>query len=316
MPPAPRRSALGLASRTLLSALAVLPDRSALSAGAAFGRAWAAAGLPRTRAARVNLRIAFPEWSEAERERVLRESFANLGRALVEFSWLGRRDPGELAARVRIEGAHHAAAAREQARGGGVIVLTAHFGSWELFAAVMTTHGFPITIVQRARDDAGLDELLQERRAESGAAYLARGSAAFGVLRALQRGNFVALLLDQNAHAKRGVFVPFFGQLAATGEAPVRLATLSGAPVLPAFLHRDREDPLRHVAHFRPPLSLVPGEGEAAWLENARRMTRAVEDEVRAAPEQWTWAHRRWRTRPAGEPRPPYRRPSRTPIGG
>jgi KDO2-lipid IV(A) lauroyltransferase len=296
----------GEAARVALRALAALPDRSALRLGAALGRGWARLGLPRTRAARVNLRIAFPEWSEAERERVLAASFENLGRGLVELAWLGRRDPRTLAASVRVEGAHHVSAARARASGAGLIVLTAHFGSWEFFAAAMAAHGFPVTTVHRARDDAGLDEVLREQRAEAGAAYLQRGGAAFGALRALQRGDLLALPFDQNAHRGHGVFVPFFGRLAATPTGPVRLAMRTRAPVVPAFLARDGADPLRHVARFYPPLELAPGDGDAIVLENARRMTRAVEDAVRSAPEQWVWAHRRWRTQPDGEPRPPY----------
>jgi KDO2-lipid IV(A) lauroyltransferase len=237
---------------------------------------------------------------------VLVASFENLGRGLVELAWLGRRDPGALAARVRVEGAHHVAAARARSASGGLIVLTAHFGSWEFFAAAMAAHGFPLTIVHRARDDAGLDDVLLERRAEAGAAYLARGSAAFGALRALRRGDLLALPFDQNAHSGGGVFVPFFGRLAATPITPVRLAMRNGAPLVPAFLTRDRDDPLRHIARFWPPLELAPGDGDDIVLENARRMTRAIEEAVRREPEQWAWAHRRWRTQPEGEPRPPY----------
>ena len=260
------------------------------------------------RAARVNLRIAFPNWSEAERDRVLRESFASLGCSIVELAWLGRRDPAAFAARVRVEGLEHLAAARERSAGGGLIVLTAHFGSWEMFAAAMTAHGHPIIAVQRARDDAGLDEVLSERRREGGASYLTRGNAALGALRALRRGAVLALPFDQNTRADEGVLVPFFGRYASVHGGVVRIAMTTGVPVLPAFLHRDRQDPLRHVARIRAPLVLAAGDGETALLENARRMTRAIEDEVRAAPEMWTWAHRRWRTQPPGEPPPAYRR--------
>jgi KDO2-lipid IV(A) lauroyltransferase len=198
---------------------------------------------------------------------------------------------------------------RARAEGGGLIVLTAHFGSWEFFAGAMAAHGFPLTIVQRPREDAGLDRVLQERRAEAGAAYLERGSAAFAAIRALRRGDLLALPFDQNAHAGEGVFVPFFGRLAATRTAPVRLAMLTGAPVVPAFLVRERDEPLRHVARILPPLELAPGEGDDVVLENVRRMTHAIEAEVRRAPEQWAWSHRRWRNQPPGEARPPYRRP-------
>jgi KDO2-lipid IV(A) lauroyltransferase len=260
------------------------------------------------RDARVNLRIAFPEWSEAERERVLVDSFAGLGRSLVELAWLGRRDPQTLAERVRVDGLEHVEAARSRSGGGGLIVLTAHFGSWEMFAAAMAAHGFPIVAVQRPRDDAGLDGAVQERRRSGGASYLKRGNAGLGALLALRRGAVLALPFDQNARARDGVLVPFFGRFACVNAGPVRLAIATGAPVLPAFLHRERGAPMRHVARIQAPLALAPGDGEAALLENARRMTRAIEREIRAAPEMWIWPHRRWRTQPPGEPPPPYRR--------
>ncbi|HEU4430054.1 MAG TPA: hypothetical protein VFT98_14925 [Myxococcota bacterium] len=301
-------SSRGRAARALLRGLAALPDHAGLAFGAALGRGWARLGLPRVRDARVNLRIAFPHWKEAERERVLVESFAGLGRSLVELAWLGRRDPRMLAARVEIEGLQNVEAARERAAGAGLIVLTAHFGSWEMFAAAMAAHGFPIVAVQRARDDAGLDGVLQQRRRSGGASYLKRGNAGLGALLALRRGNVLALPFDQNARAQDGLLVPFFGRYACVNAGPVRLAMATGAPVLPAFLHRARGDPMRHVARIRAPLVLAEGDGEAALLENARRMTRAIEREVREAPEMWIWPHRRWRTQPPGEPPPPYRR--------
>jgi KDO2-lipid IV(A) lauroyltransferase len=291
----------------VLGALAALPDAAGLRFGASLGRAWARVGAPRTRDARVNLRIAFPEWSDAERERVLVASFENLGRSLVELAWVGRRDPALLAARVRVEGREHLELARAGSASGGVIVLSGHFGSWEMFAAAMSAQGLPITVVHRARDDGGLDAVVMERRELGGAHYLPRGSAALGVIKALRRGALLALLADQNARAVDGVFVPFFGRLACASAGPVRLAMSTGAPVLPAFLHRDVRDPSRHVVRIHPPLELAPGDDDAALAENARRIARALEDEIRAAPEQWAWLHRRWRTQPAGEPRPPYR---------
>jgi KDO2-lipid IV(A) lauroyltransferase len=277
-----------------------------------LGRTWTTLGLPRTREARAHLRIAFPAWSDAQRERVLERSFENLGRSLVELAWLGRRAPEDLLARVRFEGLEHLDTARAAAPGGGAILLTAHFGSWEFFAAAMTARGYPLTVIHRARDDAGFDGVLAERRRESGASYLARGSAALGVVRALRGGSLLAVLFDQNARADEGVFVPFFGRLACVRSGPVQVAMSTRVPVVPLFLHRDESDPTRHVARIRPPLPLVHGaDDEAALAENARRLTRAIEDEIRAAPELWTWAHRRWHTQPPGEPRPRERRSPR-----
>ncbi len=296
----------------LLRALAALPDRAGLVLGAAFGRGWVRLGFPRTHDARVNLRIAFPEWSEAERERVLVHSFENMGRSLVELAWVGRRSPETHVARVRFEGLEHLEAARARAGPGGLIMLTAHFGSWELFAAAMAAHGHAVAVVFRARDDAGFDEVLRERRLEAGTQYLARGSAALGVVKALRRGAILALPFDQNVRAQDGVFVPFFGRLACTRSGPVQIAMSTGVPVLPMFLHRDPRDPARHVVRIRAAITLDSGGDEdAALLENTRRMTRAIESEIRAAPELWAWVHRRWRTQPPGEPRPAYRRERR-----
>jgi KDO2-lipid IV(A) lauroyltransferase len=258
----------------------------------------------------VNLRIAFPAWREAEREGVLLRAFENAGRSLVELAWIGARAPALLAERVRIEGLEHLQAARAAAPAGAVIVLTAHFGSWELFAAAMAAHGLPIAVVHRAREDAALNALLAERRIAGGTRYLERGSAAVAALRALRSGELLALPYDQNCHAAAGVFVPFFGRLACARSGPVRVALHTRAAVLPAFLHRDARDPSRHVVRVRPALALaLDGEESELVAENARRWTRALEDEIRAAPDQWSWMHRRWRTQPPGEARPPYELP-------
>jgi KDO2-lipid IV(A) lauroyltransferase len=306
-----RPSARGSAARGLLWALAALPDGAALAFGAGLGRAWVRLGLPRTRSARVNLRIAFPEWSEAERARVLVASFENLGRSLVEFAWIGRRSAESVLARVRFEGLEHLETARAAAPDGGVIALIGHFGSWELLPAALSARGLPITIVHRARDDAGFDDVVSARRTDTGAHYVPRGSAALAVLRALRRGELAALYFDQNARTADGVFVPFFGRLACVRPGPVQVAMSTRAPVVPVFLHRDAADPSRHVVAFRPALALeresTPDDARAL-AENARRMTHALEREIRAAPEQWVWPHERWKTQPPGEPRPSYAR--------
>jgi KDO2-lipid IV(A) lauroyltransferase len=283
-----------------------LPERRALSFGAGLGRAWARLGGPRTQVARVNLRIAFPTWSEARRDAVLVRSFENFGRSLAEFALLARLGPDALRARVRIEGAEHYEAAKSASKTGGVIAITGHFGSWELLAAAMAAHGFPFVAVQKPRESALLDAIVARYRRSGGAEFLARGDAARAALRALRDGKAVAILYDQDAPRDEGVFVPFFGRLASTRDGPVKIAMRTKAPVLPVFLHR-AEDGKSHIARFRPPVPMVRPEGDvaAAIRENARRMTEALEREITLAPDHWSWVHRRWKTQPPGEPRPP-----------
>ena len=117
------------AAGSLLEGLRRLPEQRALQVGAALGRSWARLGGPRVETARVNLRIAFPEWREEARERVLRRSLEGLGRSLAEFAWLGRWSPQELRQRVQIEGLVHLEKALAATHRPGALILTAHFGS-------------------------------------------------------------------------------------------------------------------------------------------------------------------------------------------
>jgi len=289
----------------VLKLLERLPEERALALGAGLGRAWARLGGPRTRVARANLRIAFPRWSEARRNAVLVKSFENFGRSFAEFALLARLGPEALKERVRIEGIEHYEAARRASRTGGVIAITAHFGSWELLAAAMAAHGFPFVAVQKPRASPLLDAIVARYRRAGGAEFLARGDAARSALRALREGKAVGILYDQDAAKDEGVFVPFFGRLASTRDGPVRIAMRTRAPVIPIFLHREGEG-TRHVARFRAPIPMVRPEGDVADAvrENARRMTEALEREIVLAPDHWGWVHRRWKTQPPGEAKP------------
>jgi len=291
----------------LLQLLERLPEQRALGLAAGVCRAWARLGGPRTQVARVNLRIAFPSWSEAEREAVLVRSFENVGRSVAEFALLGRLGPEALRERVRIEGLEHLEAARAQSKSGGVVAITGHFGSWEMLAAAMAAHGYPFVAVQKPRESPLLDAVVERYRRSGGAEFLARGNAARAAMRSLAEGKAVAILYDQDSPKDEGVFVPFFGRLASTRDGPVKIALRARAPVLPIFLHRIGTTST-HVARFRAPIPMLRGEGVEladAVRENARRMTAAIEDEIRLAPDHWNWVHRRWKTQPPGEPPPP-----------
>ncbi len=300
---------VGKAGAGLLAALRMGPPEVGLRRGAAIGRAYVRAGGPRVGDARVNLRIAFPEWTEAKREQVLREAFEHLGRCVAEFAWMARQSDDALRERVRVEGVEHLEAAKGSSDDAqrGVIVLTAHLGNWELLGRAMTAHGYPLSIVHRGRDNPILESLAAEARSGAESDLLRRGNAARGALRALRTGRFLAMPYDQNCRRDEGVFVPFFGRLAASRVAPVRLAQKTGAPVLPVFIEREA-DGIHHVCRIRPVLPLVEDADNplAAIVANARRMNRVIEDEIRRLPSQWIWTHRRWRTYPPGESAPDY----------
>jgi KDO2-lipid IV(A) lauroyltransferase len=184
-----------------------------------------------------------------------------------------------------------------------VLVLTAHFGSFELAIAAMARAGLPISVVHRPLANARLDAQLVGWRRRAGVQVLERGSAARAALRALREGRFLVVPLDQNAHKREGVFVPFFGRPACTRDGPARLALRAGTPVLPVFIFREPGPGIRHVIRTGAALDLPPPGAGGAAAELTARMTAAIEGAVREAPDHWIWNHRRWRTRPPGEPR-------------
>jgi KDO2-lipid IV(A) lauroyltransferase len=260
---------------------------------------------PRTSIAATNIAIAFPDLDPRARRRLLVDSFERMGQGLAEVALLPQLDADEVRRWVSLEGAEHLEQARKRSPGGGAIALTAHFGSFEFFAAAMGLWGIPLTIVHREQH-AALQPLVMGWREAAGVEVLTRGNAARAVLRALRDAKVVAMPLDQDSGKREGIFAPFFGRPAKTRDAPARLAMRTGAPVVPVFLFRQDGGP-HHVVRFEPALELVPqGEGDEAEAvaENVRRMNAAIEAAVREAPDHWAWVHRRWKTRPEGTPHP------------
>ena len=274
--------------------------------GGKLGTAYASLGAPRTGDAAVNLRIAFPASSSSERRRLLVASFANLGRCVAEVLLLQSRRRDELLAGVTVEGLENYDAARRSSTSGGAIVLTAHFGSWELSAAAMAERGYPVSVVHHRVANPHVDGMVRRWRAQAQVEEIPLGSAATGVFRALAKGRIVVMLLDQNAHRDEGVFAPFFGQPASTRSAPARIAMTRGFPVLPVFVFRVGQTS-EHVIRISPALELEAGDAsdrgdDVVLSHNVARMNRAIEEAVRRAPDHWLWAHRRFRTQPEGAP--------------
>lgn len=295
--------------------LALAPPAAALGLGARLGPLAGAALRDRARIADLNLAIAFPELPEAERRRLRRASFANLGRGAAEWIRVASGRGDELLADVEVQGLEHVEQARRLSPRGGVIALSAHLGNWELACAVVARRGLPVSMVYRALRNPHLDRQVARWRTATGIRVRPLGTAAPAALRDLAEGRIVVMTLDQNARRREGVFVPFFGLDACTRAGPAQVALRTGVPVVPVF--DARMGGSGHVVRFHPALELEAGgrgreARETAVRRNTARMTGAIEDAVRKAPEDWIWSHRRWKTRPRGEPR---RYPSRRGAG-
>ncbi len=249
---------------------------------------------------RRNLEIALPEKSAAERRRILRGAFTSLGRQLAEFCLFPRYSRENASRVILYDGFENYDAAHR--RGKGVIFLTAHFGGWELSSFFHSLRGHPLHIVVRPLDNPYLDALVDRYRTLHGARSFGKQDFARGLIAAMRAGESVGILADQNVMPEGGVFVDFFGKPACTAAGPARVALRTDAAVLPTFTIWDAQIG-RYRLRFDPPLALTrSGDDDADAAANTAAFTKAIENYVRRYPEQWLWVHRRWKTRPPGEP--------------
>ena len=247
-----------------------------------------------------NLELAFPEMPVAERERVLRLEYRNLGWLLAEFCQMSSYSPAFASRFIRYEGLEHYLAARD--RGKGVLVLTGHLGAWELSSFYHSLAGYPMGMVIRRLDNPLVDQMVNRIRCLHGNRVLHKDDFARGLLAAMRAGETVGILMDTNMTPPQGLFVPFFGVLACAASGLARVALKTGAAVLPGFLLWE-ESERQYVLHFYPEIALADsGDAEADAAENTARFTAVLEQAVRQYPSQWLWMHRRWKTRPPGEP--------------
>ncbi len=247
-----------------------------------------------------NLELALPELSAQQRNAILRGVFRHLGWQLVEFCRMTRYTAENTRNWIRIEGLDHYLAAK--ARGKGVLVVTGHLGAWELSSFYHSLMGHPMSMVARPLDNRPLDRFVNGIRCLHGNRVLCKDDFARGLLTAMRHGETVGILMDTNMTPPQGEFVDFFGIRACTGTGVARIALKTGAAVLPGFMLWEKAEK-RYVLHFGPELAFArTGDAWADILATTQQCTRAIESWIRRYPDQWLWIHRRWKTRPAGEP--------------
>jgi KDO2-lipid IV(A) lauroyltransferase len=246
--------------------------------------------IPRLRRTAVkNLEIA-----DIPDEGVIRGMYRSIARTLVAFAKLPFITPENIGDWIRYEGLENFKAA--QARGRGVLVATAHLGNWELSAFAHAWLTAPMHIVVRPIDNPRVDAMVEQRRALSGNHIIEKKDAARDILRALKAGDAVGILIDQNTAPEEGVFIDFFGIKACAGAAFARLAHHSGAAVVPGFALWSEEEQ-RYVLRFDPIIEMT---GDV--LEDTQRIHAHLENVILQHADQYLWIHRRWKTRPPGEP--------------
>ncbi len=231
---------------------------------------------------------------ERQVKTIVKKCFENLGKTVVEFMQFPRINPKQIHRSVSFEGIQHVENAL--AKGKGAIILTGHFGNWELLAASISAAVAPLSPIVRELRSPRLNALVSRYREKAGYTTIDRDTGVRQALRCLKRNELLGIVADVDTTVN-GVFVDFFGKPAYTPYSPVAFALKTGAAILPSFIVRQSDG--RHRAIIEPPLSLERCDvKEKELVFNTQKFTKIIESYIRKYPEQWIWMHRRWKTRP------------------
>ena len=293
------------AFRAIVRALSALGWRRASRFGAMVGAlGYRPLGIRRNVVTR-QVAAAFPELDAAERRRIARGAYENLGRVAIETAILSAQGAAALDQMFeRVEGWHHAEAALAQGR--GMIIVAGHLSNWEIAGAYIGRMAGSMDAVARRMGNPLFERYLTESRARLGVTVVPDSEAVRRVPRVLREGRTVGFLFDQGVKGLASTFVPFFGRPAKTPRGPAVFAIRYGAPVI--FAGPIRQPSGRYLLHLEPVPVEETGDRERDVDLLMARCTEALERLVRRAPEQYFWHHRRWRRQPKDTP-PELREP-------
>lgn len=294
-----RESLEYIAAWTGIKLLGLLPRPAARFVGAGFAAAAYAIRTPLRRTAMFNLRLAFPDWTDVQRRRVIRGMVRQVGWMAGEFSQFPKYTRESIERIVVVDGFENFDLARR--RGKGVLFLTGHMSAWELAPFAQALYGYPLHFLVRPVANQRVDMLINHYRCRSGNQPIEKNRSARAILRVLGEGGTVGVLADHNTDIEESVFVNFFGTAASTTSGLARIALRTDAAVVPGFLWWD-DARRKYRLRFEPAVELVrTANEEPDVVQNTAQFTHVIEDFVRAHPEQWLWVHKRWKTRPPGE---------------
>jgi Kdo2-lipid IVA lauroyltransferase/acyltransferase len=285
--------------KVIAEAVCLLPLSWAMTLARHWG--WMLAHILRVRRRYVLKALArsLSETDAKERARIYNEMCMHQAMNMMEIMRFAGGKHEELGSLMDIQGEEHVKQALES--GNGALILIAHFGNYDLmglYAAKLFP--YPLTIITKTLKNAKLNELWWDMRRKAGVKEVPSHNSYRSCVRVLRKNEIVGFMLDQNRSADQGIFVDFFGRLASTTPGLAFMAAQTGAPVVPAFMRRTPEG--RHILEVLPPIAPPPDRKEETLLSCTAAYTKIIENEVRRYPSQWLWLHKRWKSRPKGEP--------------
>lgn len=241
-----------------------------------------------------NLTRSFPEKSLTENLQIIKDTYACFALTFIEFLQILYLNRDNLHRRVSVKGLeHYEKACRE---GKGVLLFTAHFGNWEMGNAALAILSKPPIFMARTLDSPFLEEITTSVRSRLGIGNIHKKNVMSSILSQLRKGEVLKLLIDQNAAAREGVFVNFFGRPACATTGIALMAIHTGAAVLPVFTTRMPDG--RYLTEIGPRVETVnTGNRDQDVLQNTQNYNTIIENHVRKYPGQWLWLHQRWKTK-------------------
>ncbi|MGB9334643.1 MAG: lysophospholipid acyltransferase family protein [Candidatus Acidiferrales bacterium] len=283
----------------LIKGMGLLPRPLARAVGVALVRIAYVFRPSLRRAADLNLRLAFPDWTEVQRIETVKKMLRNIGWMAGDFSQFPKFTREKIERIIALDGHENYIDAMK--RGKGVLILTGHMGPWELSSFAHAVYGYSCYFLARPIQNRRVDALVNQYRCLSGCQVIDKNDSARAVLRILHGGGAIGILADQNTSLEEGVFVPFFGVPASSTAGLARIALRTDAAVVPGYAFWD-ESAKKYRLRFEHAVELIRTSDESADVRsNTAKFMKVIEDFVRAHPDQWIWVHKRWKTRPPGE---------------
>lgn len=279
----------------LLGAARWLPRRGLAALGSGMGALAGRLDGKHTGVALRNLEIAFGDTLTPEaRRRIVRACWRHYGAITVDVAAFPRLGVAEIGTRIRYEGLDALRAAYDEGR--GVLVISGHFGHWELVAYMQALVGMPMLMITRPMENPRLEAKLAALRQGSGNTVVAKVNAMRDVVKTLARGSGVAVMIDQDARGA-GIFVPFFGRPSSTIPTVGMLHLRTGAGVVMVSAYPEGPTGWR-IAYRRLTFPGLSGDREQDVRRITAETTALLEERIRERPELWMWMHRRWKTPP------------------
>jgi KDO2-lipid IV(A) lauroyltransferase len=291
----PAQKTIYLIYKIIKFKVAVFPRRLSLGFGRLLGVLFYTLDRKHRKVALTNLTIAFGDSSSPRlRKQIARASFMHFGEVLVDLIKFRTLSPEKRAPLLTISGEGHLEDALR--KGKGALIVTAHYGSWEMGISGLARFG-KVDVIARALDNDFMEEELLALRKSMGARVIYKNQAARETLRSLKNNRIVAILIDQNVLREQAIFVNFFGKTAATTPALATFHLKTEAPIIPAFCCPTPQLAY-HLQLFAPIQVPVTGDRETDVATITQVSTKAIEDQIQKKPQYWLWFHDRWRTQP------------------